>query len=205
MSVAIPWPRRPIRHVYDAAYTGVPNWDIGRPQAAFVDLQEAGYVADPVLDLGCGTGELSIYLARMGHRVLGIDLSPVAIARARRKAGGRRVRASFLVMDALDVPALRSAGLVFGTVVDSAMFHVLGDRERDRLAAGLEEIVRSGGRYCVLGDVAHRSDPRYGISPGELERRFEAVGDWELEFAIETVFERRWGDSPAYFVGLRRQ
>jgi SAM-dependent methyltransferase len=204
-SADAPWPARPITDVYDAAYAGAPNWDIGRPQRAFVRLADAGLVERPVLDVGCGTGELALYLARRGHDVLGVDISALAVRQAREKARWRGIPAKFLVMDALDLPALRDAGLTFRTVVDSAMLHVLGDSERDRFVTGLGEVVRSGGRYCVLGDA--RSDPRsvYGITPAELRRRFERAGGWDPVFAVETVFERRWSRSPAYFVGFRRR
>lgn len=201
---AAPPPERPIAHVYDAAYAGVPNWDIGRPQRQFVRLAEAGLIRGPVLDVGCGTGELSLFLARRGNDVLGIDLSPLAIRQAREKARWRRIGARFLVWDALDLPRLAAGGLSFRTVVDSAMFHVLGDRERDRFVAGLGEVLRPGGLYCVLGDA--RADERavYGITPAELRDRFGAAGGWEVVFAYETGFERRWATTPAYFLGFQR-
>jgi SAM-dependent methyltransferase len=198
-------PERPIVHVYDAAYSGVPNWDIGRPQRAFVELLDAGVVRSPVLDIGCGTGELSLFLARQGFDVLGIDLSALAIQQAREKARWRRISAQFLVWDALDLSRLRSANFSFRTVVDSAMFHVLGDRERDWFVAGLTDVVVSGGLYCVLGDARRDERSIYGLTPDELQQRFEATGEWELVFAVETTFERRWSANPAYFVGIRRQ
>ncbi|MFB6075256.1 MAG: class I SAM-dependent methyltransferase [Haloarculaceae archaeon] len=207
MSVpGLPPDSRPRTAVYDAAYRGVaPNWDIGRPQRAFVALAEAGLVASPVLDLGCGTGELSLFLARRGHDVLGVDIAPAAIAQARAKARWRRVDARFLVWDALRLDGLAARGLRFRTVLDCAMFHVLGDYERDVLVAGLERVVPPGGRYCVLGDV--RVDPRstYGVTPAELRRRFVDTGGWELVFARETVFERRYSANPAWFVCLERR
>jgi SAM-dependent methyltransferase len=198
-------PERPITHVYDAAYAGVPNWDIGRPQQAFLELLDAGLVRSPVLDVGCGTGELALFLARHGFDVLGIDLSPLAIRQATEKAQYRRIPAHFLVWDALDLGGLRARSLQFRTVLDSAMFHILGDRERDLFIEGLGEVVRSGGLYCVLGDA--RTDARsiYGLTPAEIRRRFDAAGGWEVVFAYRTVFERRWGGTPAYFVGVRRE
>lgn len=197
--------RRPVAHVYDAAYTGVPNWDIGRPQRAFVRLAEAGLVRGPVLDVGCGTGELSLYLARRGHDVLGIDLSPLAVDQAAQKARWRDIEAHFLVWDALNLPPLGDRGFVFRTVVDSGMFHLLGDRERDRFLAGLESVVRTGGLYCVLGDARADDPVSYGITPDELRDRFDRLGGWEIVFAHETIFERRWSTNPAYFIGVQRR
>jgi len=53
-----------------------------------------------VLDLGCGTGSLSVLLAQAGHRVRGIDFSPRMIASARTKAAAAGVTARFDVGDA---------------------------------------------------------------------------------------------------------
>lgn len=198
-------PQRPLAHVYDSAYASVPNWDIGRPQRPFVYLAEAGLIRGPVLDLGCGTGELSMFLARRGHDVLGIDISEAAVRQAREKARWRRIDAEFLVWDALYLDRLAEAGFAFRTVLDSAMFHVLPDDERDRLVAGLGTVVPSGGLYCVLGDA--RTDDRsgYGITPEEIRRRFEGTDGWSVTFEYRTTFERRYSSNPAYFVGVRRR
>ena len=53
-----------------------------------------------VLDIGCGTGSLSIVLAGLGHKVTGIDLSPSMISLAQAKAAAHGFQIEFHVMDA---------------------------------------------------------------------------------------------------------
>lgn len=53
-----------------------------------------------VLDIGCGTGSLSVVMASLGHLVTGIDLSPEMITRAQAKAEAAGLRISFAVMEA---------------------------------------------------------------------------------------------------------
>jgi 2-polyprenyl-3-methyl-5-hydroxy-6-metoxy-1,4-benzoquinol methylase len=53
-----------------------------------------------VLDIGCGTGSLSLVLAELGHKVTGIDLSSAMISHAYAKAAAREFQIEFHVMDA---------------------------------------------------------------------------------------------------------
>src|SRR6266566_3792935 len=80
---------------FDAAYTGLPPWDIGRPQQAYVELVQTGKIHGSVLDVGCGTGEHALYLAQHGHEVWGIDSSPTAIQKAQQKAAARGIAVTF--------------------------------------------------------------------------------------------------------------
>ena len=56
------------------------------------------------LDLSCGTGNYALDLAERGWRVVGIDLAPVMLAEARRKAAARRSSACFVAGDAGALP-----------------------------------------------------------------------------------------------------
>lgn len=55
-----------------------------------------------ILDIGCGTGSLSLLMAELGYQVTGIDFSPamLALAEAKAQAAGQTIR--FQLMDAAD-------------------------------------------------------------------------------------------------------
>ncbi len=133
---------------FDDAYRGTPPWDIGRPQRAFVDLFERqGLPDNPVLDVGCGTGENALYLAAKGLSVTGVDTSALAVQKAKRKAKARDLEATFLVWDALDLAAMH---LRFGTVIDSGLFHVFDDEDRKRYANQIAAVLRPRGTYVMM-------------------------------------------------------
>jgi SAM-dependent methyltransferase len=133
---------------FEAAYkTGTPPWDIGRPQAELVKLAHDGEIVGSVLDVGCGTGENALHLASLGKRVLGVDASPTAVARAREKAAARGLAVPFLVADALDLAKLHQR---FETVIDCGLFHTFEDEQRRPYAESLCEVLSPGGVVHVL-------------------------------------------------------
>ncbi|MFJ6741999.1 class I SAM-dependent methyltransferase [Streptomyces sp. NPDC091279] len=113
-----------------------------------------------VLDLGCGTGSLSLLASEQGHRVTGVDLAPAMLALARAKLAGRD--AEFLVGDAAAPPVGErrfDAVLVrhvLWTLPDPA--HVL------RTWRGL---LRPGGRLILVEGMWGTVDPA-GIPADQL-------------------------------------
>jgi SAM-dependent methyltransferase len=161
---------------FDEFYrTTTPPWVIGEPQPAVVELERAGLIRGKVLDVGCGTGEHTIMLTRLGYDVLGIDFAPEAVEQARRNAEAKRVDARFEVADAMGLD--NQPG--YDTIVDSALFHIFDDDDRPRYVASLHNACRPGGLVHVLA----LSDAGRGFGPevsGETIR--DAFGDgWRLE------------------------
>lgn len=175
---------------FNEAYRGTPPWDIGRPQGEFVRLEDEGRVNGDVLDLGCGTGENAMMFASKGHRVLGVDSSPLAIAKAKAKAKERNSPAEFVVADALD---LTSLGRRFDAAIDSGLFHVFSNKEREVFAKSLWGALKPGGDYFMLcfsdREPADWGGPRR-VTKDEIRITFS--GDWKVDSIRPARFESQF-------------
>jgi ubiquinone/menaquinone biosynthesis C-methylase UbiE len=63
-----------------------------------------GSDAKDVLDVGTGTGLLAVEIAKAGHRVVGVDLTPEMLERARSRSTGEGVQVTWLEGDAMSLP-----------------------------------------------------------------------------------------------------
>lgn len=127
-------------------------WDTGRPDFHLVDLVETGILeAGRALEVGCGTGTNALWLAARGFDVLGVDLAPLAIERARRKSERIRGRCDFRVHDFLLDPV---DGL-FDLVFDRGCFHGFDHAaDRSRYAERVGSVLAPGGRWVsVIGST----------------------------------------------------
>src|SRR5437764_3957856 len=90
---------------------------------------EHGLSGKRLLDVGCGTGKSFAPMLARGYEVVGCDISPAMVERARETCGGR---AQVLVADMRDLPLLGVFDLV--TCLDDALNYVLSE---DELCASL--------------------------------------------------------------------
>jgi cyclopropane fatty-acyl-phospholipid synthase-like methyltransferase len=174
----------PDKSTFANAYAEKAPWDIGRPQAAFVEA--ADQFTGSILDAGCGTGENALFFAKRGHRVTGIDYLEEPIKRARQKAAERNLSADFLVIDAL---ALKELPIVFDNVINCGLFHVFNDADRKQYVKGLSFTLKSAGKLflmCFSDEEPGTVGPRR-VSRAELEAAF---GDhWTIESIMPTRFQ----------------
>jgi SAM-dependent methyltransferase len=163
-----------------------PPWDIGKPQPAFVRLADRGLLSGRLLDSGCGTGENVLLAAARGAEAMGVDISPQAIARARDKAAERGLTARFEVADALRLGQL---GLTFDVLIDSGVFHIFDDADRERYVASLGAVLPPGGR-CYLMCFSDRQPGTAGprrVREDELRAAFS--DGWEVASIEADTFE----------------
>ncbi|MDH6195912.1 SAM-dependent methyltransferase [Mycobacterium frederiksbergense] len=136
---------------WDDAYRQqqTPPWSIGAPQpeyAAIIDTD--GVVRGEVLDAGCGHAELALALAARGHTVVGLDLSPTAVAAATAAARDRGLdNATFAQAD---ISSFTGFDGRFSTIFDSGLLHALPAELRDGYLRSVHRAAAPGARFYIL-------------------------------------------------------
>jgi tellurite methyltransferase len=131
-----------------------------------------------VLDLGCGEGRDSVFLAERGHAVVGLELSIDGLRKAARLAADRGVLASW-VCTALPSLPLRGP---FDLVFSCGSIHYVASADRPRLFRELRALTRPGGYHAHVVFTDRRIYREKGefvhyFTPRELG---DAYQDWEV-------------------------
>jgi SAM-dependent methyltransferase len=169
---------------FNSVYLNTAPWDIGEPQPAMAALIEKYTPVDPILDLGCGSGDLAIHLAKLGHQVVGIDFVEAAVKSAQDKAASLPDETaqllSFQVADALKPSLLRQK---FGAVMDSGFYHLFNPEQCNQLVDEIASILIPNGCY-YLHEFAIEfpvpNGPR-NITIDELQIRFTPGRGWRVK------------------------
>ncbi len=139
----------------------------GKPLDRWLLERVAREARGPVLDVGCGPGHVTAFLAAHGADARGLDLSPGMIAVARARAPGREFAVG-------DLRALPHADGTLGAVV--AMY-ALCHLAREQLAAAVAELARVVAPGGLLLLAVHAGDER--LHPEEL---------WGIPIDVDWIF-----------------
>jgi cyclopropane fatty-acyl-phospholipid synthase-like methyltransferase len=195
------------RRFWNAMYRSTPTWELDAADPQLVAVLERDEVRGPgrALEVGCGTGDNAIELARRGFSVTAIDVADRPLARAREKAAAAGVAVDFRQADVLTLDTTLGP---FDLLVDRGLLMALfGSRARDAYTRTLLDLAGPGAAMFQMQWVLP-DEPRplsraglatrlhgFVLAPGELEQRF---GDhFTLEVLDRTVQDT---DDP----GIRR-
>ncbi len=165
------------RHYQRALFDGIAErYEASRPgyPAHVVDFvtATAGLApGDAVLEVGCGTGQLTERLARSGFRLTAIDIGPSMIAAARRRLAGADVL--FQVTSFEDLAATEAS---FGLVVSGAAFHWIDPGVAFTKSARL---LRPGGWLALLGAEETYDDPLGAALDALWAAHGDTSGAWD--------------------------
>jgi SAM-dependent methyltransferase len=128
-----------------SVFEGPPPWNIGEPQPELAALIRAGKIRSDVLDAGCGYAELSLALAAAGYTVVGIDITPTAVAAATKAAADRGL--SNARFAEANITSFTGFDGHFNTVIDSTLFHSLPVEARDDYLRSVHRAAAPGASY----------------------------------------------------------
>ena len=182
----------------DRYESGDVPWDTGCPSTELIrTIKEEGIHPGRALELGCGTGTNSIWLAQQGFDVTGVDISPLALEQARHKAASAGVPIRFLEADVLNPPSLDAP---FPFFFDRGCYHVVRRIDVEKFLSTLELISQPGAIGLVLtGNAKEKHEPGPPVVSEqeirqELGRVFDIIRLREFRFdQVEKVGVRFLG------------
>ena len=149
-----------------------------------------------LVDLGCGEGRDSIYFARRGYRVLGVDISSVGVRKAERRASRLGVNVRFLVRDIRTYRLGRRMDVVFC----SGALNNLPRRIRTARFEHFKANTAPGGINAMNADVPKPYIPPHSANPYSTPfRSGELLGyywDWQILDSGQVEFISNSGGVP---------
>ncbi|MCK4635222.1 MAG: class I SAM-dependent methyltransferase [Candidatus Aenigmarchaeota archaeon] len=141
-------------------------WTKTQPSKELVELIETGKVKPcKTVDLGCGEGFYSIYLASKGFDVTGIDISERAVRYAKENAAETGVKIKFMAIDVSDLHKLKDK---FDFILEWALMHHIMPQQRQKYAEDVNRILKKGGKYM---SVSFNEKSHTFSGPGEKYRK----------------------------------
>ena len=136
---------------YDKLYASQPQ-ALGEPTQVFVDFFDRKKMETfRVLDVGCGQGRDALFIARQGHRVVGVDLSPNGIRDLQKAANQKSLAIEGVVAD---ISTYKPVG-EFDVVLFDRTLHMLREKARLDALHRLIGVVRPGGWVLIADEPSN--------------------------------------------------
>jgi 2-polyprenyl-3-methyl-5-hydroxy-6-metoxy-1,4-benzoquinol methylase len=125
-------------------------WHSEDPSPFLVEAIKKRNKPGKALDLGCGAGVFSVYMAKQGYDVTGIDFIPEALAMAKKLADQNNVRINFKEQDILTWNPTEK----FDIILDSGCLHTISDKHtfKKKIVTWLSE-----DGHFILGHFGRRN------------------------------------------------
>ncbi len=183
---------------WDQEYlAGRDSWDVGLPDPHISNLIKTGLITSgTLLDVGCGAGNETIYLAQQGFEATGIDISPVAIDLAYSRAAKGGVRCRFIVADVLCLPFQNEK---FEVVLDKACFHFILPHDRQTYIESIKSVIKPNGKFILFAASEYDTtiDGPYKFTREEILNTFKVA--FKILFVEPVILEHHRLKPRPYF------
>ncbi|MDR3659824.1 MAG: class I SAM-dependent methyltransferase [Mycobacterium sp.] len=183
---------------------GFTPWD-GHPLATSLRALVEGDAAlkpGAALDIGCGTGDSALYLARLGWAVTGVDFVATAVEKARAKAAAQQIAVRFDQADATRLTT-QGIGADFALIIDTGCLHGMSPDDRDAYVGEVTAVAAPEARLLIVGFIPGGSFGVPGIDPAEVQRRF-SIGWTLLSSGDEPAMDHNGKNPARYYLFARR-
>lgn len=149
------------------------RWDRLAPAADLVAIVAAGHIpaGGVTLDLGCGAGTDAIYLASLGFRSIGLDVSGEALKVARTRATDAGVMVDWREGSVLELP-FEDGSVHFAA--DHGCFHHIDEVGREHYASELARVLVPGARFLLSGGRQSGGAATLAVEATAIERAFSS-------------------------------
>ncbi len=166
---------------WDDIYRTVPlkriPWHSDKPPISLVKNMDK-VLHGSAVDLCCGAGTNSIFLAKQGFDVVGIDISKSAVKIAKRRADKERLKIDFRVGDVLKFDLDKRMDFA----LDRGCFHHVPPGRRMEFAMNLAGLVKPGGKFQLMA-FSDRNGFEKSLSEDDIRKTFS------LFFHIDEISE----------------
>ncbi len=167
-------------------------WDTGHPSAELQRVVSAHAIRPcRALEIGCGTGTNSVWLAQQGFDVTGTDVAPLAVEQAEKRAQAAGMKAQFVVADVLHLPDLEGP---FEFFFDRGCYHAVRRSAPQQYAPAVARQLAPGARGLILaGNARETHEPGPPVVTEE-----ELRAELGSAFKILDLREFRFDEAPSF-------
>lgn len=163
-------------------------------------LKQAKLAGGPVLEVACGTGRITLPIARAGVEITGLDVSRPMLAEARRKAEAAGLTITWLEQDCRQIDAGKNFTLIFSAT--NAMQHLLDLESVNGFLSSARNALRPGGALILdvfnpvpakLARTAVRYHHKTFVDASGQEIRVEAATQYDAArqiLALSLFYQR---------------
>lgn len=159
--------------------SGNTPWDAGQPDFNLIDVvREYPIQSCTALKIGCGTGDNTIWLTQNNFQAVGVDISDIAVEKAKEKAAKANSDCTFIPADFLED---KIKGAPFGFVFDRGCLHPFDSvDDRRRYSENVAAVLEKSGLWLSL--VGNADEDNQGPGPPRRSAR-------DIVLAAEPYFE----------------
>jgi ubiquinone/menaquinone biosynthesis C-methylase UbiE len=179
------------------------HWEPNPSSPELAALITAGLIAKnaKILDVGCGGGLDTIFMAQCGFSAVGVDLSKKALEIAKAREGKVHVKVDWLLGSVFDLP-IKSRTIDF--VMDRGLFHLVEDVDRPKYSSEMYRVLSPQGCLLIRGASKDTGRERFNPITDEATDRFFPKSNWKRSSVVPIPLFSPAGVIDARIVILRK-